>query len=241
MKIFIFIFIFWPKFLYILAQELYIPYSNYNNPSINSIYGTGNRTLDTLYKERCAKLWGEKSYRDEHCCEGDTLEEEKRQSIFRCQEILGNLQHYIIALILILYLILLAITMGVVFILYYCQTKVVRYKSKNALSSSMIVLFGATIIPIVILELYCWYKKITIEDFFGADFDNFCKRRKNKPNENVNEVQINPNKINVKNRNNKNIKFNDKNNFENINEIDIIPATSHRGLDKKKTEINNYI
>ena len=31
--------------------------------------------------------------------------------------------------------------------------------------------FAGTIIPILILQIYCWYKVITIEQYFGANFD----------------------------------------------------------------------
>ena len=155
----------------IKCNELYLPYTDYNNPTINSIHGTGNRTLDVIYRENCAKLCGEKTYSDIHCCEGDTLEQEKCQSFKRCQEILDNFQHYVIGIALISYLILMLITMIIVSILYYCYTKDKNYKCKNAYSSAIIILFAATIIPITILQFYCWYKVITIEQFFGADFD----------------------------------------------------------------------
>ena len=152
------------------CNELYLPYTDYKNPSINSIHGTGNRTLDVIYRENCAKLCGEKTYSDIHCCEGDSLEQEKCQSFKRCQEILDNFQHYVIGIALISYLILMLITMIIVSILYYCYTKDKNYKCKNAYSSAIIILFAATIIPIAILQFYCWYEVITIEEFFGADF-----------------------------------------------------------------------
>ena len=169
----ILIFLFITKFLNIFSKpsELYIPYSDYKNPSINSIHGTGNRTLDIIYRENCAKLCGKETYSDEHCCEGNTLEEEKCQSFKRCQEILDNFQRYVIGIALLSYLCLMLITMAIVFILYYCYTRDKNYKFKNAYSSSIIVLFAATIIPIAILQFYCWYKIITIEQFFGANFD----------------------------------------------------------------------
>ena len=169
----IFLFLLISKFLnnFVEGNELYIPYSDYKNPSINSIHGTGNRTLDVIYREKCAKLCGEENYSDEHCCEGNTLEEEKCQSFKRCQEILDNFQRYVIGIALLSYLCLMVITMVIVFILYYCYTKDKYYKCKNAFSSSIIVLFAATIIPIAILQFYCWYKIITIEQFFGANFD----------------------------------------------------------------------
>ena len=169
----LYIFLFLSKYLniYIKTSELYIPYSDYKSPSINSIYGTGNRTLDKIYREKCAKLCGEKSYSDEHCCEGNTLEEEKCQSFKRCQEILDNFQRYVLGIALISYLCLMVITMVIVFIVYYHFTKDKYYKCKNAYSSATLVLFAATIIPIIILSFYCWKKLITIEEFFGAKFD----------------------------------------------------------------------
>ena len=97
--------IFFSLFLNIQTKEseLYIPYSDYNSPSINSIYRTGNRTLDVLYREKCSKLCGQKEYDDSHCCEGNTLEEEKCVSFKRCQEILDNFQRYVLNIALIAY------------------------------------------------------------------------------------------------------------------------------------------
>ena len=157
--------------IYSKEDELYTPYSDYNNPSINSIYGTGNRTLDVIYRENCAKLCGEKIYDDTHCCEGNTLEEEKCQSFKRCQDILDNFQRYVINIALISYFTLMFIVMVIVFICYYCYTRDKKYKCKNAFASSVIVFFAGTIIPILILQIYCWYKVITIEQYFGANFD----------------------------------------------------------------------
>ena len=89
----------------------------------------------------------------------------------RCQEILDNFQRYVIGIALIAYLTMMVITMVIVFIIYYIFTKDKHYKCKNAYSSAIIVLFAATVIPITILQFYCWYKLITIEKFFGANFD----------------------------------------------------------------------
>ena len=119
-----------------------------------------------IYRSKCAKLCDQEFYSDNHCCEGNTLEELKCQSFKRCQEILDNFQYYILSMALTSYLILMAITMIVVFILYYCYTKDRKYKCKNAYSSSLIVFFAATILPIIIVQIYCWYKIITIEQFF---------------------------------------------------------------------------
>lgn len=158
--------------LFILSksQEIYTPYSDYKHPTINSVYGTGNRTLDVLYRKKCATLCNKETYSDEHCCEGNTLEDLKCQSFRRCQEILDNFQLYVLNIAFISYFSLLAITMVVVFIVYYHYTRDKKYKCKNACSSSVIVFCAGTVIPIIVIQFYCWYKAISIEAFFGASF-----------------------------------------------------------------------
>ena len=193
---------------------LYTPYSDYNHPSINSIYGTGNRTLDIIYRENCARLCGEKTYDDSHCCEGNTLEEEKCQSFRRCQDILDNFQRYIINIALISYFSLMFIVMVVVFFVYYCYTRDKKYKCKNAYSSSLVVFFAATIIPIIILQIYCWYKVITIEQYFGANFDKCFNISKSLQSVDVLDDQR-PERRNIDNDINDNIDNNNNNNDDN--------------------------
>ena len=209
-------FIFLISFINIHSKEdvLYTPYSDYNNPSINSIYGTGNRTLDLLYREKCAKLCGEKTYDDTHCCEGNTLEEEKCQSFRRCQDILDNFQRYIINIALISYFSLMFIVMVVVFFVYYCYTRDKKYKCKNAYSSSLVVFFAATIIPIIILQIYCWYKVITIEQYFGANFDKCFNISKSLQSVDVLDDQR-PERRNIDNDNDINDNIDNNNNDDN--------------------------
>ena len=214
-------FIFFISFINIHSKEdeLYTPYSDYNHPSINSIYGTGNRTLDIIYRENCARLCGEKTYDDSHCCEGSTLEEEKCQSFRRCQDILDNFQRYIINIALISYFSLMFIVMVVVFFVYYCYTRDKKYKCKNAYSSSLVVFFAATIIPIIILQIYCWYKVITIEQYFGANFDKCFNISKSLQSVDVLDDQR-PERRNIDNDINDNIdnNNNDDNTSPDINE-----------------------
>ena len=214
-------FIFFISFINIHSKEdeLYTPYSDYNNPSINSIYGTGNRTLDIIYRKNCARLCGEKTYDDSHCCEGNTLEEEKCQSFRRCQDILDNFQRYIINIALISYFSLMFIVMVVVFFVYYCYTRDKKYKCKNAYSSSLVVFFAATIIPIIILQIYCWYKVITIEQYFGANFDKCFNISKSLQSVDVLDDQR-PERRNIDNDINDNIdnNNNDDNTSPDINE-----------------------
>ena len=212
-------------------NELYIPYSDYNSPSINSIYGTGNRTLDVIYREKCAKLCDQRVYDDSHCCEGNTLEEEKCVSFKRCQEILDNFQKYVINIALISYFSLMLIVMIVVFFVYFCYTKDKKYKLRNAFSSSVIVFFAATIIPITILQIYCWYKVITIEQFFGANFDKCFNISKSL--QSVDEIE-NQKPYNRKIENENDINEND------INDIDTNYYNDNpRKKEKKLYKINN--
>ena len=199
-------------------SELYIPFSNYKDPSINSIYGTGNRTLDNLYREKCAKLCGRKNYDDLYCCEGDTLEEEKCKSTKRCREILGIYQYFIVSIALSIYLLIIILIMIIAFIFFFFSTKNKDYKCKNAYSSAFIVLFSGTILPMLFLIIYCIKKKINFNIFFGAKFnDNIFI--KNTP-ENENET--------------KNIRYDNKpnidNNINNVNEINIINSNNNNNL-----------
>lgn len=211
--------------IFIKAEsELYIPYSDYKNPSLNSIHGTGNRTLDVIYREKCAQLCGEKTYSDYHCCEGNTLEEEKCQSFKRCQEILDNFQRYVISIALTSYLCLMVITMIIVFIVYYCYTKDLKYKCKNAYSSAIIVLFAATILPIIILQFYCWNKAISIEQFFGANFDKCFNIGKSLQSIDVINDERPERMINNKNNVKEKPDFN--NNINNLDENNVISQKS---------------
>jgi len=225
--VFFFIFITLLSFLNIFIKaesELYIPYSDYKNPSLNSIHGTGNRTLDVIYREKCAQLCGEKTYSDYHCCEGNTLEEEKCQSFKRCQEILDNFQRYVISIALTSYLCLMVITMVIVFIVYYCYTKDLKYKCKNAYSSAIIVLFAATILPIIILQFYCWNKAISIEQFFGANFDKCFNIGKSLQSIDVINDERPERMINNKNNIKEKPDFN--NNINNLDENNVISQKS---------------
>ena len=231
--------LFFLSFLYIHSKEdeLYTPYSDYENPSINSIYGTGNRTLDILYRENCAKLCGEKNYDDTHCCEGNTLEEERCQSFKRCQEILDNFQRYVIKIALISYFTLMFIVMVVVFFVYYCYTRDKIYKCKNAFASSVVVFFAGTVIPILVLQIYCWYKVITIEQYFGANFDKCFNISKSLQSVDVIDDQK-PEPRNIDNDNvnyNENPEINEKKLYpinDNVNSINPSQRSGNYMLDK---------
>ena len=230
---------FFLSFLYIHSKEdeLYTPYSDYENPSINSIYGTGNRTLDILYRENCAKLCGEKNYDDTHCCEGNTLEEERCQSFKRCQEILDNFQRYVIKIALISYFTLMFIVMVIVFFVYYCYTRDKIYKCKNAFASSVVVFFAGTVIPILVLQIYCWYKVITIEQYFGANFDKCFNISKSLQSVDVIDDQK-PEPRNIDNDNvnyNENPEINEKKLYpinDNVNSINPSQRSGNYMLDK---------
>ena len=109
--------------------------------------------------------------------------------------------------------------MVVVFFVYYCYTRDKKYKCKNAYSSSLVVFFAATIIPIIILQIYCWYKVITIEQYFGANFDKCFNISKSLQSVDVLDDQR-PERRNIDNDINENIdnNNNDDNTSPEINE-----------------------
>ena len=225
--------------IYSKEDELYTPYSDYKNPSINSIYGTGNRTLDLSYREKCAKLCGEKTYDDTHCCEGNTLEEEKCLSFKRCQDILDNFQRYVINIALISYFSLMFAVMVIVFFVYYCYTRDKKFKCKNAYSSSIIVFFAGTVIPIIILQIYCWYKVITIEQYFGANFDKCFNISKSLQSVDVLDDQK-PENRNIDNDNANDVNDNDINdNIENNNNDNTNPGINDKNIYQVNDNVNN--
>ena len=188
--------------------------------------------MDIIYRENCAKLCGEKIYDDTHCCEGNTLEEEKCQSFKRCQDILDNFQRYVINIALISYFSLMLIVMVIVFISYYYYTRDKKYKCKNAFASSVIVFFAGTVIPILILQIYCWYKVITIEQYFGANFDACFNISKSLQSVDVINDQR-PNDRNIENDND-----NDDNNDDN-NDYKEKPDIKEKNLYQVNQNVNN--
>ena len=191
---------------------------------------------DVLYREKCAKLCGEKTYDDTHCCEGNTLEEEKCQSFKRCQDILDNFQRYVINIALISYFSLMLAVMIIVFIVYYYYTRDKKYKCKNAYSSSFIVFLAGTVIPIIILQIYCWYKVITIEQYFGANFDKCFNISKSLQSVDVLDDQ----KPDNRNIDNDNVNDNDINdNIENNNNDNTNPGINDKNLYQVNDNVNN--
>jgi predicted nucleic acid-binding Zn ribbon protein len=190
--------------------------------------------LDILYRENCAKLCGEKNYDDTHCCEGNTLEEEKCQSFKRCQEILDNFQRYVIKIALISYFTLMFIVMVIVFFVYYCYTRDKIYKCKNAFASSVVVFFAGTVIPILVLQIYCWYKVITIEQYFGANFDKCFNISKSLQSVDV----IDDQKPEQKNIDNDNVNYNEN---PEINEKKLYPINDNVNSINPSQRSGNYM
>ena len=132
---------------------------------------------------------------------------------------------------------MMVITMVVVFIVYYTCTKDRHYKCKNAYSSAIIVLFAATILPIVILQFYCWYRIITIEQFFGANFDKCFNIGKSLQSVDVlNDVRPDRKMTEKDNDNNNDINFNKEKPTKLYNNINNNIAKSSQRSDKGMIE-----
>ena len=154
-----------------LQGIIYTPFDSYNNPTINSVYGTGDQLKDITYRSYCAVLCNSEHYSDDNCCVGNTISTMQCQSKAECKKLQDYFQYYIIKIALSSYFILVLITAFVVSIITFNFTKDLLFKRKNAITSFLIVLLASVVIPIVIIEIYCCYNQCDIGSIFGADFN----------------------------------------------------------------------
>ena len=155
----------------------YNPFNNKKEQTINSVYGTGNRLLDSSYRAYCAILCKQSTYSDEYCCIGETLQYMKCELKSSCEIMQNDFKNYVLKVAFLSYFSFVLFTMIIVFIVYYCNSQPLKFKIRNGSAASIIVFCGALIIPIIIIQIYCCYKNIEIYQFFGGDFTKCCSGR----------------------------------------------------------------
>lgn len=170
MKNYLLIILIFSFFTKILSEIIYTPFDHYLNPSINSIYGTGNKLKDVTYRTYCVLLCGHETYDDDNCCTGNTISTMTCMSQKECKKLQDYFQYYILKIAFSSYFIMVMITGITAGIIVHIRTTDKEYKTRNALSCFLIVFCGALIIPLVILEIYCCYKGYNLGEIFGADF-----------------------------------------------------------------------
>ena len=148
----------------------YTPFTDKKKIITNTIYGTGNRLTDTSYKSYCVIKCKKEYYSNEFCCSGSNYATMNCLSKEKCKELENLYKNYIIKVAFASYFTLILITMIIIFLLFFWKTEVKHLKIKNAVSASIIVFFSALIIPIIIIKIYCYCKKISLSEFFGSDF-----------------------------------------------------------------------
>lgn len=155
---------------------------NYNLK--NTIYGSGNRLKDVIYKSACIVrcLYNQNQTKIEiiqknsFCCEWKTdveslncVEKEK------CNYLENKLKNYLTFLILTVYFSLVLVLMIILFIVFfYLSSKSLSKKQslRNGLVVVVLVLFTSTIIPIIVLKIISLKKKISITKLLGGEFKN---------------------------------------------------------------------
>ena len=152
----------------------YEAFNNIKDPRVNTIYGTGNRLLDQSFRAYCVVLCNKTYYNDKNCCIGETYSTMKCESKSESKKIQNFFRDYVIKIALLSYFCFIFFIIIVIFIFFYCYSEPIKFKIKNGTAASIIVFCGATIIPILIVQIYCCYKNIEIHQFFGGDFTKCC-------------------------------------------------------------------
>ena len=151
----------------------YDPFNNLKDPRTNTIYGTGNRLIDTSYRAYSAIKCKQEEYNDDNCCVGSSYANLKCLNKKECLKIQNFFRNYVLKIAFLSYFSFILLTMIIVFILYYCNSEQ-THKIRNGTAASIIVFCGALIIPIILIQIYCCYKNIEIYQFFGGDFKKCC-------------------------------------------------------------------
>jgi hypothetical protein len=144
----------------------------------NSIYGTGNKITDVVYRASCKALCKKNYIREfpNYCCSGESLETLKCNTMDYCNILRGYINEFLISIVFTSYISLILITMLVIFLIYYFLSKRTLQRSStkqcilNGLVASTIVLFTGLILPIIILKITSIYMKKSMTSILGGEF-----------------------------------------------------------------------
>lgn len=205
------------------ASIFYEPFDSHYNPTINSVYGTGNQLKDISYRGYCAIICNDDStqnrreYSDDHCCEGNSVNDIICLSRSQCESLKSKFQMYVFKITLLSYSIIAIVSSCCSFGFVYCGTANKSFKLNNAICVSALILCGAFIIPIMIVFMISTIKGMTMTELFGANLDSLSSF------EFIEGVEIKENNKRVINRNvltsnrNEMNNHNDSNNSKTIN------------------------
>lgn len=147
------------------------------NITTNSIYGTGNKLKDLLYKNACTTICKEVNGGGKlSCCVGGIQDIKCMDEQF-CQILIDLVNRFLIMIIFSTYFSLMLLTMIIIFIIFYTLS---RKRAKNELSikgsclnglvAALLVLFAGLIVPIAILKIISLYKKKSMTKLLGGNF-----------------------------------------------------------------------
>lgn len=174
---------------FILSNDIeYIPFKNVEITYKNTIYGTGNKLIDTVCNSLCNAICNktQKEFETSNtiCCKIENIENIECLSDQECLKLLKSLNDFIIKTIIACYFAVLFITIVIMFLTFYCLS--INYTKDNPLSrkqslingsvAGLLVLFTGLILPIIILKIICLIKKKSITRILGGEFTNLSLR-----------------------------------------------------------------
>lgn len=168
------------------ASINYNPFDSYSNPKINSVYGTGNQLKDISYRAYCAIICNsivkentssssqqqKILYTDDHCCEGNNVNNISCLSFTQCNRLKSKFQLYVFKITILSYLVISIVSAICSFGFIYWFTKNKVLKLKNAICVSVLIISGAFVIPIMVLYIISKYKGMAMTELFEANFDS---------------------------------------------------------------------
>jgi hypothetical protein len=161
----------------------YTPFKSENVPN-NTIFGTGNRLKDLVYKLACEiKCFPnhiKTSYANENnikfCCQWiDDLKSINCAEKEQCEYLDNLIKNYLITLVFSIYFSLMIITMSCIFFIFFyiSQKSVTKSQAvKNGLVAAILVFLSAFIFPILILKIICLYKNLSMTKILGGEFSS---------------------------------------------------------------------
>lgn len=161
------------------------------NNEFNSVYGTGNRLKDVIYKTACLSTCISLNIDVKNsCCSGNDINKLECKSEQYCKLLKKYIEDYLFSIIISSYSALIIITMITMFIIFYYlsytkflaqeiklsgeYTKISSINKKqsfiNGLVAATLTLFLFLILPILILKTISIFKKKSMTSLLGGKF-----------------------------------------------------------------------
>jgi hypothetical protein len=165
---------------------------------LNSIYGTGNKLKDVIYRTSCLSTCNSTNiYLGKLCCSGNDINQLECKPQKYCKLLKNHIEDYLFLTIISTYIAVLVITMIIMFIIFYylsyknflAQEISISGENRNlsdinkkqslinGLVAATLTLFLFLIIPIIILKIVSFLKKKSMTRLLGGKFQIISSTR----------------------------------------------------------------